>query len=85
MAVGLDEQIGDLSGVVLQQQEVQRSEDGFSLLPYQRSAVEYALQRSGRVLLGHEMGLGKTGRLCKLQEGLACFGRGTHGAARPVE
>ncbi|CAE7437351.1 Zranb3 [Symbiodinium necroappetens] len=59
-AVGLDEQIGDLNGVVLQQQEVQRSEDGFSLLPYQRSAVEYALQRSGRVLLGHEMGLGKT-------------------------
>ena len=31
-----------------------------SLLPYQQAAVEFALRRGGRVLLGHEMGLGKT-------------------------
>ena len=30
------------------------------LLPYQKYAVSFALSRGGRVLLGHEMGLGKT-------------------------
>ena len=30
------------------------------LHPYQREAVEFALARGGKVLLGHEMGLGKT-------------------------
>ena len=31
-----------------------------SLHPYQRAAIDFALAHGGRVLLGHEMGLGKT-------------------------
>ena len=31
-----------------------------TLLPYQVTAIKFALARGGRVLLGHEMGLGKT-------------------------
>ena len=33
---------------------------GYHLLPYQREAVSFALDRGGRAMFCHEMGLGKT-------------------------
>ena len=40
--------------------DVQRALVPDTFCPYQKHAVEFALSRGGRVLLGHEMGLGKT-------------------------
>ena len=49
---------------------------GASLHPYQRSAIEFALAHGGRVLLGHEMGLGKTPMAIAIARHCMGLGRG---------
>ena len=40
--------------------QVVADQPGYHLLPYQQAAVGFALDRGGRALFCHEMGLGKT-------------------------